>query len=215
MSTIGRSSLPSASSSAASVAPATSLQSARAGEVAELAPTARPAVDDGRYAAPAPSARNAFQRDVLAFLPPVRQPVQSSATPHHVERQTAEAGGDPVELRSADVPEVNGEGGVLSRFSSALQRVLMRDNASDAQPRMLAEQTAALPESQSPAHTVPAQSGAFAALMAHLPLLPRGSRVTRHAAAEGDPSEAEAEAAEAAEARRQESLGRTRLSRRV
>ena len=184
----------------------------RNGDVADLPPAARPAVDNGQHAAPAPAARTAFQRDVLTVLPTVRQPAPMPVTGQDAARQTAETDRDPVALRT-EASAVNGGQGLLSRFASPLRRVLMRDNASEPLPRLLVE-TPVLPVPDMQ-QTVPSPA-AMAALLAHLPTLPRptGWRPRR---ATGDPArDAQAdEEAEQVEAERQAALARTRVSRRV
>lgn len=184
----------------------------RNSDVADLPPTARPAVDNGQYAAPAPAARTAFQRDVLTLLPTVRQPAPMPLTGQDAVCQAAETDRDPVALRT-EASAVNGGHGLLSRFASPLRRVLMRDNASEPLPRVLVE-TPALPVPDMQ-QAVPSPA-AMAALLAHLPTLPRPTG-RRPRCATGDPEQdARAdEEAEQAEAERQAALSRTRVSRRV
>ncbi|TMS56717.1 hypothetical protein MW7_016705 [Imbroritus primus] len=184
----------------------------RNSDVADLPPAARPAVDNGQYAAPAPAARTAFQRDVLTVLPTLRQPVPMPLAGQDAVCQAAETDRDAVALRT-EVSTVNGGSGLLSRFASPLRRVLMRDNASETLPRVLVE-APALPVPDM-LQSVPSPA-AMAALLAHLPTMPRqtGRRPRR---AIGDPERdvRADEEAEQAEAERQAALARTRVSRRV
>lgn len=184
----------------------------RNSDVADLPPAARPAVDNGQYAAPAPAARTAFQRDVLTVLPTLRQPAPMPLAGQDAVCQAAETDRDAVALRT-EVSTANGGSGLLSRFASPLRRVLMRDNASETLPRVLVE-APALPVPDM-LQAVPSPA-AMAALLAHLPTMPRqtGRRPRR---ATGDPERdvRADEEAEQAEAERQAALARTRVSRRV
>lgn len=185
--------------------------SKRSGDVADLPPAARPAVDNGQYAVPVPTARAAFQRDVLTILPTVRQAAPMPVVGQDAVCQAAETDRDPVALRT-EASTVNGGNGLLSRFASPLRRVLMRDNASETLPRVLVE-VPALPVPDIP--QVAPSPGAMAALLAHLPTLPH--RTGRRPGDAGN-SERDAhvdEEAEQAEAERQAALLRTRVSRRV
>ena len=186
--------------------------SRHAGDVADVPPAARPVVDNGHYAVPAPSARYAFQRDVLTLLPTVRQPAPLLTSGQDAVRHAEEADHDPQALRSA-VSTVNGGGRLLARFASPLQRVLMRDNAAEPLPRLLVEaQSASVPGIPG---GVPSPA-AMAALLAHLPTMPPHSgwraRRTPDDALRETGSDDEAEQAEAA---RQAALARTRVCRRV
>lgn len=184
----------------------------RGADVADLPPAARPAVDNGQYAVPLPTARTAFQRDVLTVLPTVRQPVPMPVTGQDAVRQAAETERDPLALRT-EASTVNGGNGLLSRFASPLRRVLMRDNVSEPLPKVLVE-TPALPVPDVQ-QAVPSPA-AMAALLAHLPTLPRliGRRPRTAAGDRGHDANVDEEA-EQAEAERQAALARTRVSRRV
>lgn len=181
--------------------------------VAEAAPTARPAVDNGKFAAPVPQARVSFQRDALTVLPPVRQPGQTQLTGPETTRQNAEARRDPAALR-AEASAVNGETGPISRFSTPLRPVVMRDNASETLARHSPEE-ATPTQKQGPA-TVPPSPSTMAALLSHLPSQPKVvGRPPRRNPDDPDYDPQAEEEADEAEAQRQASLGRVRISRRV
>jgi hypothetical protein len=193
--------------------PSESKSTQRGADVADLAPAARPAVDNGQYAAPAPTARNAFQRDVLTVMPTVRMPVSTPLAGQEAVRSTAESNRDVGELRG-EATAVNGDTGLLSRFATPLRRVLMRENASETLRQVLVEQMPGQQQPQQPMGSIPSPV-AMAALLAHLPRLPQTSGYQPRKADSSRHNAQAEEETEEAEAIRKAALSRARVSRRV